>query len=280
MDHYEVAVGNTHLKISARTWHVGDDLIFALHGFGCSSESFEPILEAPELAGFSICAIDFPSHGSSSRLPAHKTSLEAYAEAAVSVLNQIAPRRVYLVAHSMGAAVGLIASRQLNNLACFFNIEGNLVEQDCGIVSRLTAGQSRTQFVRRGFHTFIEDLKQSDRQDLACWAKWYSICDPEGLHQASRSLVQWSDSGELLARFRGVPNPHYVFGGQSELSYLLPQLAGIRTHEVPDSGHFPMIDRPDIFVTKVSEIIRSAASGRRQPRRVALAGASPRASSA
>jgi Alpha/beta hydrolase family len=101
------------VRVSTRIRFAGDDLIVFLHGLGCAKESFDAAFDAPTLVNFSICSFDFPGYGGSSRYERSLYSLPEFADIINLVVERLvkdlSPRRVFLVGHSMGGAVSLIA---------------------------------------------------------------------------------------------------------------------------------------------------------------------------
>jgi pimeloyl-ACP methyl ester carboxylesterase len=231
----------------------GGDLLLCLHGLGCSAESFESGMD--RLADFRIAAFDFPGHGASGRLaePAGY-SIQTYADITVSLVRQLAPDRLFLLCHSMGCAVGLVAAQELH-IHGFISVEGNLVPQDCGIVSRQTAAQPQHEFLDTGHRRFRSTLSASPRAADRAWSGWASQADPVALHRCAQSLVEWSDSGKLLDLFTAQPGAAYIHGADSDLDHLLPHLRGIvPVHTIPAAGHFPMVDNPAAFWRTVASL--------------------------
>ena len=235
------------LSISARVRLASDDLILFMHGFGCAKACFAEAFRDETLRDFSLCAFDFPSHGSSDPLPREGSSLQTYADIACALVNKIAPARVFMVCHSMGGGVGVIAAQELTNLAGLVNVEGNLIGRDCGLVSRRIADEAPADFEVQGFGRFADELQLSPRADLRTWGRWYTNCDPSGLHGIARSLVEWSDSDKLLDMFLRIPCRAYVHGSDSQLGYLFPKLLATPTYSVSKASHFPMLDNPPEF---------------------------------
>jgi pimeloyl-ACP methyl ester carboxylesterase len=245
------------VPVAAKIRPGGGDLLLCLHGLGCAKESFDSAFRSESLAGLTICAFDFPGHGGSVT-PLPKYTLSAYAEVTAGVVDLLAPDRLFLVGHSMGGAVGLIASPDLAgrvDLAGFVSIEGNLLDQDCGLVSRRAAGLPRDRFVRQEYPRFAAALAAAPEPALRAWAGWYAQADPVALHQAAASLVEWSDSGRLLDLFRSLPGAAYLHGGDSDVDHLLPRLDGLPVHQIPGSGHFPMVDAPPALWRAVSNVL-------------------------
>lgn len=245
----------------------GGDLLLCLHGLGCAKESFDsafadpaladPALDHDPLPTLAICAFDFPGHGGSGRLPADAYTIETYAEITAGVIRQLAPERLFLLAHSMGGAVGLVASQDLPRIDAFINAEGNLVAGDCGLVSRRVAAQPVAEFVGQELPRFRSRLAAAPRADLRAWGHWYGRADPRALHGIARSLVDWSDSGRLLKLFTSQPAPAYLHGSDSDLDYLWPSLDGVPVSAIAGSGHFPMVDNPSDFWQAVAGAIRA-----------------------
>ncbi len=125
--------------------------------------------------------------------------IEGAAEVVTELLSEFGRRHLYLVCHSMGGAIGVVAGRRLPDLAGFISVEGNLIADDCGLVSRGVAEQSADDFKERGFSDFVRWLEHSPDRSHQEWVKWYRQCDPRGLHGLASSLVHWCDHGDLAA---------------------------------------------------------------------------------
>lgn len=206
------------------------------------------------LRDFSVCTFDFPGHGKS-RSVAPIYSLQHYADITNILIDRIPHKTVSLVCHSMGGAVGLIAAHERSDLDTFVSVEGNLVAQDCGIVSRSTAAQSLTEFTRLGFKEFLGCLRASGNAGNRAWAAWYSRSDPAALHESAASLVEWSESGQLLKLFRSLPDQAYIYGQDESKDYLLSELDGLQTYAVPGAGHFVMLDNTEVFYSLLKNLL-------------------------
>ncbi|WP_430787904.1 hypothetical protein [Actinoplanes sp. G11-F43] len=137
----------------------------------------------------------------------------------------------------MGGAIGVVAGRRLPDLAGFISVEGNLIADDCGLVSRGVAEQSADDFKERGFSDFVRWLEHSPDRSHQEWVKWYRQCDPRGLHGLASSLVHWCDHGDLAAILGSLGPSAYVHGSQSEIAHLRDVL-GHAMYPVDGAGHF------------------------------------------
>jgi pimeloyl-ACP methyl ester carboxylesterase len=242
------------VDIAAKVRRTGKDLIVFLHGIGCNKESFNEAFRAKALRAYSICAFDFPGHGKSSRFADELYSLQSYAEITNRVTRDLAFSRTYVVGHSMGGAVGIIATQSENSIQCLVSADGNLVAEDCGLVSRKIADQSTGTFVREGFNQFLGALQSSSRRDYGAWFNWCRDADPHALHQAAKSLVEWSDSGKLLELFNALNCKAYLYGGQDNKDYLLHQIDA-EVSAVPSASHFMMVDNPASFYQALAGVL-------------------------
>jgi|SRR5215469_1657646 len=255
-ERFLIEYGGEHVGLSGAVRHSGRHLITLLHGFGCTSECFGEIFDNTALDDMSILALDFPGHGDSGRLnDISLYNLQAFADMANAVIDLLSPEQVTFVGHSMGGAVSLIASQTRNDLYGLVDVDGNLVSQDCGIVSRETADQPLDQFLEHGYGDFLDFLRKSEDQAALKWATWYAKADPAALHELARSLVEWSDSGKLLDLLKSQKRVVYLHGDQDSKDYLLPVIDDIEIRAIAHSGHFMMVDNPTAFFQAVVDFM-------------------------
>jgi pimeloyl-ACP methyl ester carboxylesterase len=240
----------------------GKDLVLLLHGIGCVKESFAALWDAPELDGLALLAPDLPGHGASQGLPPESWTMEGMAAALRELLAERIEdgRRLHLVAHSLGGAVGLLLAEQCPiPLASFVNVEGNLVAEDCDLLSRRTAEMDLALFRDRKFDRLKARARAAEDPGLRAWAGWVEACPAEAFHASARSLVAWSDGGELLRIFRSLAVPKaYVTGERSANPAVLARLGAIERVSVADCGHFVMTERPTALARVVGRVIVQA----------------------
>ena len=254
-ERFDIKYGGKLISLSVKLRSASDHLVVLLHGFGCAKECFDEAFVAEGLQDLSICTFDLPGHGESERLNASDYSLQSYADITNTLVDKLSPKELSMVCHSMGGAVGLIATQERSDLTTFVNVEGNLIASDCGIVSRSTANQSFSTFKKSGYRDFLRALRRSGREPDETWARWYAAADPCALHETARSLVEWSDSNKLLDLFRSLNSRAYVYGENETKDYLLPELRGISSYSIARAGHFVMLDNPGEFYPLLSELL-------------------------
>jgi pimeloyl-ACP methyl ester carboxylesterase len=234
----------------------GTELILFIHGLGCAKESFELAFLSPELEGFSLLAPDLVGFGDSSKPKYFSYWMEDHAAVLKLSVGKIRVQKIHIVAHSMGSVVGLLLAEKLRDIVdSFFSVEGNIIAEDCGLISRRTASVSFEDF-RSG----LFDAMKSEVQ-AACDEKvmlWLGKADPLAFHRSAVSLVGWSDSGTLLQKFEAIPKrAFYVYGERNSGLAVLGKLRKAQIIGIPESGHFSMLENPRGFYRAIAEHISS-----------------------
>lgn len=242
----------------------GPELVLFVHGLGCSRESFAGAWEAPALSGFSLVAPDLQGHGDTTATLGAPARLEDHAAALGGLLTTYTFERLHVVGHSMGGAVGLILVRDGSlSLASFACVEGNLVAEDCGLVSRHAAETPAEEYVSHHLPRLLIDASQSEDPSMRQWAGWASRCDPRMFHASARSLVEWSDSGQLLEAFNALDARRlYVHGSESPAPPLDLLDARIERVSVPGAGHAVQEDAPEPFYDLLGRFVSGEGHGR------------------
>ena len=232
----------------------GKELLLFIHGLGCAKETYAGVWDRTEFAAYDRLALDLPGFGRSGRPEGPAYDLEEHAEACRLVLNAHPHERLHIVAHSMGGAVGLLlADRLARGPASFANIEGNLIGADCGL-SRPAAQASFSEFKNHYLPGLLELLSAAPLV-----RDFVEAASPLAFYKSAVSLVRWSDSEELLSRFRNLACPKlYVYGEQNAHMPILRRLKNIPTRMIPESGHFPMLDNPDPTYAALLDLLARA----------------------
>jgi pimeloyl-ACP methyl ester carboxylesterase len=239
----------------------GPDLVLLLHGLGCSSASFTAALDCPALTDATLVAPDLPGHGRTPALPGPH-SIEGHAGAVARLLDGYAFDRLHVVAHSMGGAVALVLFRQTGPPTSFVDIEGNLVAEDCGPISRRVASMELAAFLDGGRERLLEAAMSADAGSRR-WASMAAQSDGRAFHETAGSLVRWSDGGQLLADFNALPCPRlFVHGGESFAPAPLDRLAAeVEVLCVERAGHGVHEERPGAVYAAVAGLLGCGSAG-------------------
>lgn len=251
----KVKYGGREFAIATKYVRASDNWLVFLHGIGCAKECFGRVFDTGLTKRFSILTFDFAGFGGSSKPDDFRYALEDHAEITKLVMAEFKPQKVTLIAHSMGGSIGVLVAKDLGNLESFINLEGNLVSQDAGTVSRKTAEQTEKNFLSRGFDKFLSGLKSSDEPASRAWAKWYENSSRTAVYRSGCSLVEWSDSGKLLGYFNDLHKKAYVYGGRTNSDHVLEHLRGTDIIKVSNAGHFMMLDNSPEFYRALSGLL-------------------------
>lgn len=200
----------------------------------------EPLLKLPRQTP---CLLDLPGHGDAR--PPGRRSITDYANQAAAVVRSVAPTRVVLVGHSLGAAVALTTARLLAG-----RIDGLIL---LGAAARLPV--SATLF----------ELLSSDFPAAAHFVGRYGVsrdADPSLADRCAAELLrtgQMVTTGDFLAcdQFDGHPwlaeiaLPALVISGEND-RLVRPSAAVALAEALPsgeflsigDAGHFVMWEQP------------------------------------
>jgi len=251
----KTTVAGISCRVAIRYRSASPNLIFFLHGLGCSKDSFENVWDRPDFKDFSLLAMDLVGFGHSDRPIAFSYSLEDHARVCETVVQTSSEPRLHIVAHSMGGAVGLLLSDDIfKQTETFINVEGNLIGADCGFISRKTISVPCETFEKELFPEFQSQFKTKEYQYL-----FLDAAAPFAFYKSAQSLVEWSDSGRLLKRFRRLKcNKAYFYGQRNMNIKALDSLGSIKKKVISKSGHFPMNDNPDEFYSALHALLPPA----------------------
>lgn len=231
----------------------GDDLLLFLHGLGCSKNTFRDVWSQPGFDSFSILALDLPGFGDSPEAVGFSYSMEDHARVCAGVLSQVDFQRLHLIGHSMGGAIGLVLPEHvLRSVHTFANVEGNLNPEDCVFGSRKASSVSFEEFLSK----ILPELKHSSDT----WREnGLDVTSPVAFYQSARSLVEWSDSGQLLQTFRDLQcRKAYVYGEENAKHPTVGTVDGIQKIEIGGAGHFAMNDNSDVFYSELLNFVRES----------------------
>jgi len=246
-------------ELSTKLKEYSREFTVFIHGLGCTKESFDDVWNFTSLfKDFSLLTFDLIGFGDSSQPKDFSYTMEDQAEICKVLLDEFKPDKVHIVAHSMGGAVGLLLAEKIGDTAAsFMNIEGNLISEDCGPLSRKATSVSFDEFNKRVFNELKSAVRLSGDKSSQLWATWCEKSDALAYYKTSRSLVEWSESGNLLKKFKALKtNKAYFYGVKNSQMEIVDRLHPIRKISISNSGHFPMVDNPQEFYLTLAETLR------------------------
>jgi pimeloyl-ACP methyl ester carboxylesterase len=256
--------------------------LLLIHGVGCDSRSWEPVL-AKLAQRFTVIAPDLLGHGESDK-PRADYSLPAFANGMRDLLATLGIDRVTIVGHSFGGGVAMQFAYQYPQLVeRVVLVSAGGVAKDVSLALRLAAmpmGAEALAMLRapgvmpvmRRFGRTVASVFGSTKfgRDVADVVEMLEgFQDPAGLAAFARTLRSVVDTrGQfvtMLDRTYLVQSlPVQIIWGEDDL--IIPVEHAHKAHEaIPgsrveifeESGHMPFHDHPDRFVEVVERFIDS-----------------------
>jgi len=161
----------------------------------------------------------------------------------------------------MGGLVALLyAERNLDKIAGFVNVEGNLAPEDC-MFTREVVPHSYSHFEKVVFPRIKQTLAAKAGRGFAQHLRVLEKANSRAYYDYSFQTVEYSDYGNLLERFLGLPLPKcFLYGSQNRhLSYLQRLFESDCTViEIPNAGHFLFYDEPNDYAAALASFARKS----------------------
>jgi pimeloyl-ACP methyl ester carboxylesterase len=237
-----------------------------IHGLLGSSSYFDP---QSLLAGLDVRTPDLLGYGSK-RSIGEGIGLPAQAAEIVRVLREEVGRPAWLLGHSVGGAVMMLAAAQAPELVRgLISVEGNFTLKDAFWCARIAAMPEADWAAEYGA---MEDdpaawlercgIEASDQR--IAWARAILSNQPvETIQAMARSVIEVTGAPAYLEGVRrvlGAGLPLYLLGGELSASgWDIPEWVlalACRSQVQPKAGHMMMLEDPAAFCGIVGDIVR------------------------
>jgi pimeloyl-ACP methyl ester carboxylesterase len=231
--------------------HGNPDLgsLLFIHGSGASHEMWSHQMNLD----INSIALDLPGHGKSGGNAA--TSI---AECATGVADFILalqlPRPLYLVGHSMGAAIAITCALDYPEMLDGIILigAGQRMKVMPALLDALRQGQNDPEFIRRGFSPQTSSAIVDDM------VKTYAVVAPSILYADFNACNNFDVSHELDK----ISLPALVIVGTEDKltplklsQYLCSNINNCRLELIADAGHFVMLEKPEEVNRLISKFI-------------------------
>jgi pimeloyl-ACP methyl ester carboxylesterase len=235
--------------------------ILYIHGLGCSKDDFLEMASAPELQSFRLISADHPGCGDSPYDDDHPLNIDGIVNLIENFVDKLELGSFLLVGGSLGGLVALLyAERNVKRVAGFANVEGNLAPEDC-MFSRNVIPHSYQHFVNVIFPQIKKAVSARRGRGFAQHLGVLAKANPRAYYDYAFQTVTYSDQGNLLKRFLGLPIPKcFLYGSQNRhLSYLARlRESDCTVIEIPGANHFLFYDAPNHYATALANFARDA----------------------
>ena len=236
-----------------------------IHGLVGSLHYFDP---QSRVAHATVLNVDLLGYGARRHVPPDRLTLDAQAEHVIGFLETLGDENLWLLGHSMGGAVAMLAAdRRPARLRGIINVEGNFTRPDT-FWSQKIIQQRPDQWAesyRRMCDRVPETLERwgvSATPQRLHWAAHILNHQPAGtVHAMARALVEETAPPAYLEAIRRVVERvpvHLLAGERSADAWGVPDFvraAAASDHVQAEAGHLMMLERPDAFCAIVDSII-------------------------
>jgi pimeloyl-ACP methyl ester carboxylesterase len=227
-----------------------NSFVIFLHGLACSGDSFRNLFDYNYFPDASLLVLDLVGFGQSSKPDDFSYTMENQASLCEQLLGEFSFKKLHIVAHSMGNAIALLISQNIvSKVQSFANLEGNLISEDCGLLSRGIIEVSLAEYQNCNFKSHLYEFARHPQLR-------FNQTTANAVYKSSLSLVQWSDSVELLLQYKNLACKKCYFWGEENADMpVLKELVGMKTVMISRSGHGMMTDNPEAFYMALAEFI-------------------------
>jgi pimeloyl-ACP methyl ester carboxylesterase len=236
------------------TVHGAGPTIMLVHGWCCDGSSWR--YQSTELScAYRVVVIDLPGHGKSG--PASNgLSMSAFANAIQAVRADVTTDRIVLVGHSMGAIV--IREYALDYpeyVAGLVAADGPLDVRKLSswnVGSSQMVADSRKGLINRMFGPFTTEALRAEITEMMLSTPASAAI---GVSNALRNCIDRSHeliTTPALTIYAGIP----LFGQDLATKEVLPEWESL---QIPGTGHFVMMERPQDFNRILAGFLRSRA---------------------
>lgn len=220
-----------------------------LHGLGLSSVIWDPLIK---ILDGDLFALDLQGHGN-----ATKGSYDFHSMW-INIKNQIPEncwKNSILVLHSMSAALLPEIAKCSERPSELILIEGNLIDEDLEWSKKICSIPPEKFFIwferlkRNAPLVLRTQLKTSHQySDIEAWSKGFSMVDSIALQEIAKNLIATNKSDAIFLAIQKLGIPTYYLRGEYSPNWTkginLLRSIGVPTLNIPNSGHYPMLDNP------------------------------------
>jgi pimeloyl-ACP methyl ester carboxylesterase len=243
------------IQVHSTTTGKGAKTVVLVHGWTCDETTWES--QVPVLSKeFRVITLDLPGHGKSGSPKEGTFSMDLFARAVEAVRVEAKAERVVLVGHSMGTPVVIQYARLYPQHTAGLVFVDGLVHLTNGPGApnpRAMAGpegkKARESMIRGMFSASTTPAMQQHILSMM-------LAPPEatavGAMNATFDPSIWKDE-VIKTPILGVYAEH---SGLADREYMKTHLPNLEYTEIPGTGHFLMLEKPEEFNRLVTDFVK------------------------
>lgn len=234
------------IKIHSSTAGKGPKTVILVHGWTCDETTWNS--QVPVLSKtYRVITLDLPGHGQSPVPADHKLSMDLFARAVEAVRKDSKADRVVVVGHSMGTPVVIQYARLYpQHTAAMVFVDGGVTLPagarlpDASRMSGPDGPKAREAMIRGMFSASTTPAMQQHILHMMLGAPESTAV---GAMQATFDPANWK--GDVFTQpILGLYADH---SGAGNREYMTTHFPNMDYQEIPGTGHFLMIEKPDEF---------------------------------
>ena len=258
---YEVAVSSDSVRIAYNVYGAGKTSLIFIHGWSCDSRYWKNQTNVFS-KDYQVITIDIAGHGNSSLSRTNYTML-SFAEDIKAVIDKENINRAILVGHSMGGSIIAEASRlmpkkiiSIIGVDTYQNVEEKLSQE--AFDEMIEPFENNFMDAAQGFVLSMFPI-ETDKK-LVNWVKEDMSSAPRDVAlDAFRSYIGQYINGEASLVFEKINIP--IVSINARLWPTNPEanrkhMKNYKLFYIEETGHFPMLEKPEKFNTLLKEAIR------------------------
>lgn len=236
--------------------------IIFLPGLGCSKDEFLSAFKSGFLKGHSVLVFDMPGSNSAKYPKGAKYGINDLVIIVKKIKEQAGFKKIILVAHSFGGAIGLAyCLRFPKDIFGFINIEGTIDPLSFNWFIPVKKG-GVNNFVKNFFPEYKEQLKKSPIRSFRKYAKNLNKADSRAYFDYASSCINFCRK-KIFSKFSALKIPKvFIYGTKNQSLDALKLFkrvsqAGVSAIKIPKSGHFPHYDNPRFLFRAIKKFIKN-----------------------
>ena len=258
---YEVAVSSDSVRIAYNVYGAGKTSLIFIHGWSCDSRYWKNQTNVFS-KDYQVITIDIAGHGNSSLSRTNYTML-SFAEDIKAVIDKENINRAILVGHSMGGSIIAEASRlmpkkiiSIIGVDTYQNVEEKLSQE--AFDEMIEPFENNFMDAAQGFVLSMFPI-ETDKK-LVNWVKEDMSSAPRDVAlDAFRSYIGQYINGDASLVFEKINIPIVSINARlwpTNPEANLKHMKNYKLFYIEETGHFPMLEKPEKFNTLLKEAIR------------------------